>query len=209
MKEFVPYILSWFAWNDRLDIFWDIYSTTSLKSGTREQRGSGAQRRVTFSTKVPRNRVLSVSAFIALSHQLEQLWVTFGTQRRYRYIPIHVIAEQLWPSKTAAMSDFHALTGCDTISSFFGKGKKTARTCWQSLPDLTVALQALVHPKPCFQTLKIHLPLLEQFVTQLYGVSEMIPQLLMLQGTISSVIKANHFFKCPLVATPFINICFE
>ena len=98
------------------------------------------------------------------------------------------------------MSDFHALTGCDTISSFFGKGKKTARTCWQSLPDLTVALQALVHPKPCFQTLKIHLPLLEQFVTQLYGVSEMIPQLLMLQGTISSVIKANHFFKCPLVA---------
>ena len=92
---------------------------------------------------------------------------------------------------------------------FFGKGKKTARTCWQSLPDLTVALQALVHPKPCFQTLKIHLPLLEQFVTQLYGVSEMIPQLLMLQGTISSVIKANHFFKCPLVATPFINICFE
>ena len=50
MKEFVPYILSWFAWNDRLDIVWDIYSTTSLKSGTREQRGSGARRRVTFST---------------------------------------------------------------------------------------------------------------------------------------------------------------
>ena len=148
--------------------------------------------------------VLAVSAFIALSHQIAELWVAFGTQRRFRYIPIHFIAEQLEPSKAAALPAFQALTGCDTTSSFFGKGKKTAWTCWQFLPDL-----ALAHPNPCLQTLKIHFPLLEQFVTRLYGVSEMISQLLMLQGTISSFIKANHFFKCPLVATPFINICFE
>ena len=42
---FVPYILSWFG------IVWDVYSKTSLKSGTQEQRGSGAWRRVTLSTK--------------------------------------------------------------------------------------------------------------------------------------------------------------
>lgn len=40
---FVPYILSWFETNDRVDIVWDVYSKTSLKSGTREQRGSGAR----------------------------------------------------------------------------------------------------------------------------------------------------------------------
>ena len=124
MKEFVPYILSWFAWNDRLDIVWDIYSTTSLKSGTREQRGSGAQRRVTFSTKVPRNRVLSVSAFIALSHQLEQLWVTFGTQRCYRYIPIHVIAEQLLPSKGSSNARLPCFDGMRHNMSFFLEKEK-------------------------------------------------------------------------------------
>ena len=55
MEEFVPYILSWFEWNTRVDIVWDVYSSTSLKSGTREQRGSGARRKVTFLTKVPGN----------------------------------------------------------------------------------------------------------------------------------------------------------
>lgn len=50
-----PYVLSWFETNDRVDIVWDIYTKTSLKSGTREQRGSGARRRVTLSTKVPGN----------------------------------------------------------------------------------------------------------------------------------------------------------
>ena len=33
-EEFVPYIFSWFEGNDRIDIVWDVYSKTSLKSGT-------------------------------------------------------------------------------------------------------------------------------------------------------------------------------
>ena len=41
---FAPYILSWFERNNRVDIIWDVYSKTSLKSGAGEQRGSGAQR---------------------------------------------------------------------------------------------------------------------------------------------------------------------
>ena len=261
MKELVPYILSWFEWNTRVDIVWDVYSSTSLKSGTREQRGSGARRKVTFSTKVPGNWaaflrvdlnkqelfveigkslqllelpdgkqlsttiledcassppdqdvstlapcnqeeadsriflhvaaatssghqkvivrttdsdvvVLAVSAFVALEHQLEELWVAFGTQRRFRYIPIHVIVEQLGTSKAAALPTFHALTGCDTTSAFFGKGKKSAWAVWQSFPDLTVALQALAQSSPCLQTLTTHTPVLEKFVTRLYGVSD-------------------------------------
>lgn len=41
---FVPYILSWFESNDRVDVVWDVYSKTSLKSGIREQRGTGMRR---------------------------------------------------------------------------------------------------------------------------------------------------------------------
>ena len=52
---FVPYILSWFETNDWFDIAWDVYSKMSLKSETREQRGSGAWRQVTVSTKIPSN----------------------------------------------------------------------------------------------------------------------------------------------------------
>ena len=38
---------------------------------------------------------------------------------------------------------FHALTGCDTASSFAGHGKKTAWTIWTVLPELTNALLKL------------------------------------------------------------------
>ena len=261
MEEFVPYILSWFEWNTRVDIVWDVYSSTSLKSGTREQRGRGARRKVTFLTKVPGNWaaflrvdlnkqelfveiakslqlldlpegkrlyttilenclssppdqdvsalapctqeeadsrmflhvaaatscghrrivvrtmdsdvvVLAVSAFIALENQITELWVAFGTSRHFRYIPIHIIATQLGQSKAASLPAFHALTGCDTTSAFFGKGKRTAWDVWQSLPDLTVALQALGRSNISLQTLDVHLPVLEKFVTRLYGVSD-------------------------------------
>ena len=59
---FVQYILSWFETNDQVDIVWDVYSKTSLNPGTREQRGSGAWRWVTVSTKIPGNwaAILSV-----------------------------------------------------------------------------------------------------------------------------------------------------
>jgi len=38
---------------------------------------------------------------------------------------------------------FHALTGCDTVSSFARHGKKTAWAVWTVLPELTEALLLL------------------------------------------------------------------
>jgi len=38
---------------------------------------------------------------------------------------------------------FHALTGCDTVSSFVTHGKKTAWAVWTVLPELTEALLLL------------------------------------------------------------------
>ena len=38
---------------------------------------------------------------------------------------------------------FHALTGCDTVSFFGGRGKKTAWDTWMVFPELTPVLRNL------------------------------------------------------------------
>ena len=83
---------------------------------------------------------------------------------------MHTIAAQLGPAKSSALPAFHALTGFDTASSFFGKGKKTAWTVWSAIPELTVPLQLLSRPNPSAEILKTYSAVLQQFVTQLYGV---------------------------------------
>ena len=113
-----------------------------------------------------------MSAYVSLSEKIDELWVAFGIQRRYWYIPIHNIVAKLGQAKSAALPAFHALTGCDTTSSFFGKGKRTAWTVWQSLPELTVPLQLLSRPHPSEEILTTHTDVLQRFVLQLYGVSE-------------------------------------
>ena len=40
---------------------------------------------------------------------------------------------------------FHALTGCDTVSAFNGRGKLTAWSVWESFPELTDALSEVSH----------------------------------------------------------------
>ena len=46
--------------------------------------------------------------------------------RNFRYIPVHEIVAPIDPRKSQALPMFHAYTGCDTVSSFSTKGKKTA-----------------------------------------------------------------------------------
>ena len=73
-----------------------------------------------------------------------ELWLAFGTGKSFRYLAAHEIAAGLGPEKTQALPMFHALTGCDTASSFAGHGKKTAWTIWNVLPaELTNALLKL------------------------------------------------------------------
>ena len=64
----------------------------------------------------------------------EELWVEFGTGEHFRFIPIHEIAAAVGPRKSANLPLFHALTGCDTVSSFAGMGKKTAYAAWNVYP---------------------------------------------------------------------------
>ena len=86
--------------------------------------------------------VLAVSVVQELQPENE-LWLAFGTDRSFRYLAAHEIAAGLGREKARALPMFHALTGCDTVSSFARHGKKTARAVWTVLPELTEALLLL------------------------------------------------------------------
>ena len=70
--------------------------------------------------------VLAVYMFAKLTPSLTALWVAFGTGKNYRLIPDHRISTAIGHMKCLAIPIFHAFTGCDTVSSFSGRGKKTA-----------------------------------------------------------------------------------
>ena len=48
----------------------------------------------------------------------------------------------LGPEKASTLPMFHALMGCDTVSFFVGRGKKTAWDVWNVYGDLTPVLKA-------------------------------------------------------------------
>ena len=61
---------------------------------------------------------------------------------------------------------FHALTGCDTVSFFAGRGKKTAWDIWGLFPELTTTLLILsLSPEVVDNAC---LAVIERFVVLLY-----------------------------------------
>ena len=68
--------------------------------------------------------VLAVFAITYLPAGCE-LWLAFGTGKSVRYMAANQIAVSLGPEMSCALPIFHALTYCDTVSSFAGHGKKT------------------------------------------------------------------------------------
>ncbi len=76
---------------------------------------------------------------IALRHffdlNLEELWIEFGTGRSRRFLPIHECANKLGERICDGLTLWFSITGCDTVSMFNGKGKKTAWKAWRSFDD--------------------------------------------------------------------------
>ena len=60
--------------------------------------------------------VLAVSLAATLGPEYD-LWLAFGTGKHFRYLAAHKIAAELGAQ---ALPMFHALTSCDTVSSFVG-----------------------------------------------------------------------------------------
>ena len=76
---------------------------------------------------------------IALHHftklNVEELWIEFGAGKSRRFIPIHVYAKKLGEKLCNGLTFWHALTGCDTVSMFSGKGKRTSWKVYTSFPE--------------------------------------------------------------------------
>ena len=72
--------------------------------------------------------VLGLALFPQLG--LEELHVTFGTDKKYQIIPIHDMFRSLGLEKCLALLMFHSLTGCDSTTALFGIPKQTAFQKW-------------------------------------------------------------------------------
>jgi len=81
---------------------------------------------------------------VALACTLEaddEVWVmSFGTGKAFRFLAAHEMARALGPEKAQALPMFHALIGCDTVSCYARRGKRTAWAVWIALPELTQVL---------------------------------------------------------------------
>ena len=80
---------------------------------------------------------LSVYA-VSLFHKLdlEELRIEFGTGVNLEWLPIHECAENLGENICQAMPVWFAFTSCDTVSAFFGRGK---RLTWNTLKSYYAA----------------------------------------------------------------------
>ena len=70
-------------------------------------------------------------------HPSADVWIAFGTGKIFTHIHINEICNALGEHQSIALPVFHSFTGCDTISAFFGKGKKSAWEAWKSYPNVT------------------------------------------------------------------------
>ena len=53
-----------------------------------------------------------------------EISLAFGNSRNFRYIAVHTIAAVLGHERSKGLLFMHSISGCDTVSSFSGIGKK-------------------------------------------------------------------------------------
>lgn len=97
------------------------------------------------------------------------LWVAFGMGRNFSLISINSIGDFLCEARSVSLPVFHALTGCDTTSTFYGKGKKSAWQAWVQYPNVTPTFKFLANNP--FHQLTVdssHFQQIERFAVIMY-----------------------------------------
>ena len=74
--------------------------------------------------------VLAV-ALACIFDEEDEVWMSFGTGKAFRFLAAYEMMRALGPEKAQALPMFHALTGCDTVSSFADRGTRTAWEVWK------------------------------------------------------------------------------
>ena len=75
------------------------------------------------------------------------------------------MARSLGPDRCIALPMFHSFTGCDTVSSFCGRGKKTAWDTWKVYEEVTKAFCSLMAN---LESISDNMKSIERFVTLMY-----------------------------------------
>ena len=108
--------------------------------------------------------VLGVAAVVRLKDL--QLTIAFGSRQYFRYINVNKIAVLLGEEKALALPMFHAFTGCDTVSFFAGKGKRSAMKTWEITPTVTQSFLSVERNHSVLTD--EDMAIIEQFVVCLY-----------------------------------------
>ena len=90
-----------------------------------------------------------------------------GTGKHFRYLGAHCIAKTLGPDKSSVLPLFHAFTGCDTVSAFHGKGKKSAWDTWTAYGELTCAFAVMMDPVHAVH-FDVFMPVIQRFVAVIH-----------------------------------------
>ena len=107
--------------------------------------------------------VLAIAVYIDLN--IDALWLAFGKGNNFRWMPIRDICKSLGP-RARALPFSPAFTGCDTVSAFVGKGKKSAWQAWNVDED---ALEVFRRLSLAMDTIsQSDMDTLEQFVVIMY-----------------------------------------
>ena len=82
---------------------------------------------------------------------------------------INAIYEEIGANTAQALPVFHAFSGCDTTSSFHGKGKRSVWEAWKSFPEVTSAFLFIAeNPFKAVDNTSPHFMTLERFTVILY-----------------------------------------
>jgi len=106
---------------------------------------------------------------VACYHQpniTAEIIIISGTKSRSRTISIRKICEKLGTEVCHTLPSIHALTGCDTVSTFVGKGKKKAFDMITLNPEVRSRVRVLGEEIPSRDE---HLTRVEKVVCALYG----------------------------------------
>jgi len=111
--------------------------------------------------------VIAISVLSALQDiGLQQLWVAFGQGQHLKWIAVHDLQNSIGPEKSKGILFFHAFTGCDVVSGFRGKGKKSAWQTWDVCPEASDVFIKLSQYPPTVDD--DDLKTLEKFVVTMY-----------------------------------------
>ena len=83
-----------------------------------------------------------------------------------RWIPVHEVVSAIGLKKARGIPYFHAFTGCDIVSAFRGKAKKSAWQTWNVFDDITETFINLSQHPTLIRDLDMQR--LERFVVLMY-----------------------------------------